>query len=76
MYTGQKHESDRYVAGLIEARDHGIKNGCATGPGWSSYRLVTMLSVALAFWYGCSLVMNGELRSVYLRGWVDGWAST
>ena len=70
--SGQKQENDRYIAGLMEARDQGIKSGCVTGPGWSSYRLVTMLSVALAFWYGCILVMRGELRSVCLRGFVHG----
>ena len=48
----------------MEARDQGVKGGCVTGPGWASYRLVTMLGVAVAFYYGCTLVLNGELRSV------------
>lgn len=50
----------RYHKNLEKAKDMGIKKAfiakCAAGLDY----LITYLTFALSFWYGCTLVMNDE----------------
>ncbi|XP_075868533.1 ATP-dependent translocase ABCB1-like [Nelusetta ayraudi] len=59
-FSGQKKEIKKYHKNLEKAKDMGIKKAFIANFAAGVNYLITYLTLALSFWYGCTLVMNNE----------------
>ncbi|CAK8684913.1 unnamed protein product [Clavelina lepadiformis] len=61
-FHGQEKECERYNENLEEARKVGIKKGVVSGVSIGMLFLIMFSTYGLAFWYGSTLVIAGEIN--------------
>jgi len=54
--------TDRYTVNLVDAKNTGITRGALTGLSTGALYLFMYGAYGLAFWYGTSLVLSGEIQ--------------
>lgn len=59
-FSGQEKEIERYHKNLEDAKQLGIKKAISANISMGVTFLFIYLSYALAFWYGSTLILNGE----------------
>uniref|UniRef100_A0A668RTY9 ABC-type xenobiotic transporter n=1 Tax=Oreochromis aureus TaxID=47969 RepID=A0A668RTY9_OREAU len=59
-FSGQEKEIERYHKNLEDAKRMGIKKAISANISMGVTFLFIYLSYALAFWYGSTLILNGE----------------
>uniref|UniRef100_A0A668RQI5 ATP-binding cassette sub-family B member 5 n=1 Tax=Oreochromis aureus TaxID=47969 RepID=A0A668RQI5_OREAU len=59
-FSGQEKEIERYHKNLEDAKQLGIKKAISANLSMGVTFLFIYLSYALAFWYGSTLILNGE----------------
>ena len=59
----QSKLSKLYNSHLLSAKKEGIKKGILHGASLGAFYLFLYSTYALAFWYGSTLLVNGELTS-------------
>lgn len=52
---------DRYTDNLADAREIGIKKGAVSGASLGFLFLIMFATYGLAFWYGSTLILKGEI---------------
>lgn len=63
-FCTEKQESERY-AGLLEpVKQAGVRKGLLSGIGESIMRFMYFASMALAYWYGVSLVLEDRDKEI------------
>ncbi|KAL3894907.1 MAG: hypothetical protein SGCHY_005001 [Lobulomycetales sp.] len=60
-FNGQKRAIEKYNTKILDAEKSGIKNQLATAGTMSSVWCLIFLCYALAFWYGSTLAIAGEM---------------
>ncbi|MDP2439609.1 MAG: ABC transporter ATP-binding protein [archaeon] len=61
-FSQEGHESRRYAASLLPAKEGGVKRAYVNGAGMGLTMLFMFGTYALGFWYGGTLVQNREMN--------------
>jgi ABC-type multidrug transport system fused ATPase/permease subunit len=61
-FGGQPRETKRYEKALGHAYTQGVRKGIIAGLGIGSMMFIIFASYGLAFWYGATLIRNGQMN--------------